>query len=395
MELRLCTKCVLPETHETISFDTDGVCSICRGQEIKSTLNWDKKLNELHELISSIPSGSDYDCLIPFSGGKDSTWTLWYVVEKLKLKPLVVSFDHSFFRPGLIENRERVLKKLGVDFLSFTPSWKVVRSLMLQSFLEKGDFCWHCHTGIFSYPMWVAIEKQIPLILWGEPSSEYASYYSYNDKEEVDETRFNRFVNLGINAQDMYERLSTQIELRDLKPFTYPSKEALVSAGIKSVPLGSYIPWDVKKQVAVIQQELGWIGDEVEGVPVAYNYEKVECYMQGVRDYIKYLKRGYSRVSHLTSIDIRNNLISREEALKLITEYEGKKPASLYLFLEYINMTEEEFVEVVATHAISPWEAPSLLQIGKKPKDFETWPHRSGVEKKEQVLAFNNWLNEK
>ena len=116
MKLRLCTRCVLPETHETISFDEYGVCSICRGQEIKSTLNWDEKLIELHELVSSIPAGSDYDCLIPFSGGKDSTWTLWYAVVKLKLKPLVVSFDHSLYRPGFLENRERVLKKLGVYF---------------------------------------------------------------------------------------------------------------------------------------------------------------------------------------------------------------------------------------------------------------------------------------
>ena len=73
---------------------------------------------------------------------------------------------------------------------------------MLQTFLEKGDFCWHCHTGIFSYPMWVAIRYNVPLIFWGEPSSEYTAYYGYDQTEEVDEKRFNRFVNLGINAQE-------------------------------------------------------------------------------------------------------------------------------------------------------------------------------------------------
>ena len=109
----------------------------------------------------------------------------YYVVKVLKLKPLVVSFDHGFYRPNLINNREKVLKQLGVDSLIFTPNWKLVQKLMLQSFLEKGDFCWHCHTGIFSYPMWVAIEKGIPLIFWGEPSSEYTSYYDYSVSKAV------------------------------------------------------------------------------------------------------------------------------------------------------------------------------------------------------------------
>ena len=82
---------------------------------------------------------------------------------------MVVRFDHGFFRKNLEENVKKVSRKLGVDILTFTPNWKVVQKLMLQSLLEKGDFCWHCHTGIFSYPMWIAIEKKIPLIFWGEP----------------------------------------------------------------------------------------------------------------------------------------------------------------------------------------------------------------------------------
>ena len=54
--------------------------------------------------------------------------------------------------------------------------------------------------------------------------------------------------------------------------------------------MGSYIKWDVKEQSKIIMDELDWKGDEVENVPEDYNYEKIECYMQGVRDYIKYLK---------------------------------------------------------------------------------------------------------
>jgi len=369
--MKRCSRCLLPETHEAIRFNLEGVCSVCLIFEQKSNIDWAAKKNELDAILEKHRGKGNYDCIIPFSGGKDSVFTLFYAVRVLGLKPLVVSFDHGFYRPNLIETRNKVLKELGVDFLSFSPNWKLVQKLMLKSFLDKGDFCWHCHTGIFSYPMWVAIEKKIPLVLWGEPSSEYASYYDYSEVEKVDEDRFNRITNLGISAQDMAARLNYEFDERDFAPFTYPEAGLLQELQVVSVPLGSFIPWDVKAQVERIKNELGWEGDEVEGVPPEYDYEKVECYMQGVRDYIKYLKRGYARTTHLTSLDIRNGRKTREESLDLVEKYERKIPYNLELFLRYTGLTEEEFMKVVEKHKILD-EPKLILQIGKRPKDFES-----------------------
>ena len=134
-------------------FDEQGSCNICRNVEYKQTqINWEEKKIEFNELIEDYRGKNDYDCIVPFSGGKDSVWTLYYLVKHLKLKPLVVRFDHGFLRPNLDENTKKIQRELGVDFHHFTPNWKVVQKLMLQSFLEKGDFCWHCHTGIFTLP---------------------------------------------------------------------------------------------------------------------------------------------------------------------------------------------------------------------------------------------------
>jgi N-acetyl sugar amidotransferase len=260
--MKRCTKCLLPETHESISFDENGVCSICKQVEFKSEkIDWGKRKKDLSELIESHRGKYDYDCIVPFSGGKDSVWTLYYLMKEFKIKPLVVRFDHGFLRPNLNENTINVLRNLGADFISFTPNWKVVQKLMLQSFLEKGDFCWHCHTGIFSYPMHIALKFKVPLIFWGEPSAEYTSYYSYDQPEEVDEKRFNRFVNLGITALDMAVRLGGDLDERDFKPYSYPALKDLRALNYKSVCLGSYIPWDVKKQSKIIMDELGWKGD--------------------------------------------------------------------------------------------------------------------------------------
>ena len=179
--------------------------------------------------------------------------------------------------------------------------------------------------------------------------------------EEVDERRFNRFVNLGITADDMLGMVEG-VEARDLQPFRYPSLGELRRAGVRSVCLGSFIPWDVKEQVKVIERELGWRGDEVEGVPPQYSYEKIECYMQGVRDYIKFIKRGYGRTAHLASIDVRNDRLTRDEGLRLVAEYDGKRPASLDLFLEYSGLNEDEFHRIAMSHRVEPWRA-DLVQI--------------------------------
>jgi len=392
-ELIRCTKCLLPETHETIVFDQHGVCNICRQHEFKQqSIDWDARKKDLDELIAQHRGQGDYDCLIPYSGGKDSTWALYYLVKEYGIKPLVVRFDHGFLRPNLEANTKRVLRKMGVDFHHFTPNWKVVRKVMLQAFLEKGDFCWHCHTGIFSYPMWVAIRYNVPLVFWGEPSAEYTSYYSYDQPEEVDEKRFNRFVNLGITAQDMYVRLGGTVDERDLKPFSYPPLKELRRINYRSVCLGSYIPWDVKRQSQIIQEELGWQGDEVENVPPEYRYEKIECYMQGVRDYIKYIKRGYTRPAHLASMDIRNHRMNRDDAFRIIGQYEGKRPPSLDLFLEFVGLTEQEFMQIALGHGVSPYEHdPEATVAGKKLSDFDAWSRDGAMPREEAEAQLARW----
>jgi N-acetyl sugar amidotransferase len=373
--LRRCTRCAMPETHETIEFDADGVCNVCRQHDYKqSRIDWEERQRELVALIDQYRGKYDYDCIIPFSGGKDSTFALHYLVTEHKVKPLVVSFDHGFMRPTLLANTERTIKRLGVDFLKFRPNWKVVQLLMRESLRRKGDFCWHCHTGIFSYPMQVAVKFNVPLVFWGEPSSEYTSYYGYDEDEEVDERRFNRFVNLGITADDMHGMLGGDVTARDLAPFTYPPVSQLRELKLRSVCLGSYIPWNVKNQYEIIARELGWQGDQVEGVPPGYEYEKIECAMQGVRDYLKFIKRGFSRATHLTSIDIRNQRMTREDAKALIERHEGHRPASLDVFLDYVGMTEQEFLDIAMSHQVSPYvHDPASVTPGAPLPDQERW----------------------
>ncbi len=358
--MKICSKCVMPETAESLKFDKTGSCSVCKQIKIKKNkIDWNKKNKELDYIIQSHKDKYEYDCIVPFSGGKDSTFTLWYLVTQKKLRPLVVRFDHGFYRENLENNNEKTLKKLGVDCLNFKSNFKIVKMIMLESLIRRGDFCWHCHVGVTAYPVKIAIEKKIPFLIYGEPSSEYGSFYDYEDNEILNVEKFNKMTNLGINAEDMYGMIKDRfkdanINKKDLDPFKFPSQEELNKNKILGIYLGSYIPWDVKKQVSIIKQELDWKGDVVEGIPPEYDYEKIECYMQGVRDYLKFIKRGFGRTSHLTSIDIRNGRLKREDAVRLVEAFDGKRPKALDFFLEITKITEDEFYDFAFNHIVDP-----------------------------------------
>lgn len=373
--MKYCTKCILPDTHETISFDSEGVCNICRQAEKKHTdIDWNKRKGMLDSLIGEYREKGIYDCIVPYSGGKDSVFQLWYIVTQLKLKPLVVRFNHWGFRPLIEENNTKIFKKLGVDVLQFTPNWHIVKKIMLASLKKTGDFCWHCHTGVFAHTMQVAIRYNTPLIFWGESPAEYRSYVSPDDLAELNEQLFKDMVNLGIDADKMYDLLDKKVPKRDLYEYVFPNKEELDHVGVKSVWLGSYIKWNTKENVEIIKRELGWEGQPVEGIPPTYDYEKIECRWQGIRDYCKYIKRGHGRTNHLVCIDIRNNELDREKGLLLAQKYDGKRPASLYQFLELLNLTEDEFVEILRENEVSDWGFDkNNIETGEPLPDMSNW----------------------
>lgn len=351
--MKYCSRCLLPETQETINFDKNGVCNVCQNWETKNSKDWVAQKEKLTGIANRHRrTDGSWDCIVPFSGGKDSAFTVYYVVEELGLEPLLVTFDHGFFKEQTLANVEKIIDKYGLGQVKVKLGDRVQKNVMLESLRRKGDFCWHCHCGCFSTPMNIAVKQEIPLVIWGEPSAEYTSYYNYKTEEVVDEKRFNRFVNLGITVEDMVGMTDTSDSF--IEYLKYPPVKDLTKIGCESICLGSYIPWDTEKQSNLIANKLDWVGGGCEGIPPRYWYEKVECKYTGVRDYLKYIKRGFGRTAHLVSLDLRRGRMGKEEAKTLIHEYDGKRPDSLDDFLRYLNITEREFLEIAVSQAVYP-----------------------------------------
>jgi N-acetyl sugar amidotransferase len=373
--MKKCTRCLTPETVDTITYDEQGVCSVCRQIEFKEDkIDWDDRWNQLQAMIAEYKDKDIYDCVVPYSGGKDSVFQLYYIVKVLKLKPLVIRYNHWGYRPLVEENNTSVFKQLGVDVVEMTTSFHTVRETMLEAMKRRGDFCWHCHTGIYAGVMHMAVKFGVPLIFWGESTAEYHSWYTFEEMEEVDEKRFNRLMNQGITADDMYEFLEGRVQRRDLWMFDYPKRKDLIKLKVRSICLGNYIKWDTKANVALIEKELGWKGQQVEGVPPEYDYEKIECTFQGMRDFSKFVKRGYGRANHLLSIDIRNGRKTREEAAEIEYQYDGKRPASMDWFLDILKMSEDEYYDILKPLQVHPWEFDkSQIESGPQMPDFDKW----------------------
>lgn len=384
--MKTCKNCLLPETYDTIEIAPDGSsCNICISSKKKELdIDWNKKKKMLDEIIEKYRGKYEYDCIIPFSGGKDSVYALYYLVKEYNIKPLVVRFDSGFMRPIHAENIRNAIKKIGVDFISFSPNWKLVKQLMRESFEQKTDFCWHCHTGVYSYPLRIAVKYNTPLVFWGESLDLMLGGYDFsNDSIDFeDETRFHAIRTLGINADDMYERLTKKgliIDKREMIPYTYPEIEELRKLKYFSCCLGSFIPWDYRANTKKIQDDLGFRVDVMEGVPFEVNKEgaKIECALQASRDYIKYLKRGYGRVTQCVNFEIRNGRITTEEGQNIIDKYEGRKPYSLPMLLAFLNMKEEDFNDIIGSQAVAPFEPNFNLPKAEKPHDFDSW-YREG-----------------
>lgn len=342
--LRYCARCNIPETQEGVVFDEMGICQACQSSEQKIHIDWDERFALLQQIVAEAKSrsGNSYDCILPVSGGKDSTYQAYVLVEVLGLKPLCVTFNHNWMSETGWHNLQNLLQRFNLDHVMFTPNRALVNRLARRSLEMIGDACWHCHSGVPAFVLSVAVKFNIPLIIWGESIAEASGRASYKDPVH----RFDREYFLKVSSKIRPELMVCDyLRARDLYPFALPSAEELEAVGVYGLHLGDYIFWDEERQVEFIREHYGWLETEMEG---AYKgYKSAECIMAGVHDFTCYLKRGYARGSFQASVDVRNGLLTRAEGFELAKKCDTMRPEALDYFLKATGMTEEEFYDTM------------------------------------------------
>jgi N-acetyl sugar amidotransferase len=345
-----CRRCLMPETKPDILFDDAGVCSACRHFEQRAEVDWDARRHELEQILDRYRSrdGSNYDCIVPVSGGKDSTTQTLRMLE-FGMHPLCVTATTDQLSDVGRRNIEN-LKAQGVDFVEYTTNPVVRRKINRLALCEVGDISWPEHVSIFTIPVRIAVQMGVPLIVWGEnPQNEYGG----PAHAATDRTLTRRWLEefgglLGLRVSDLDGR--DGITRRDLVPYTYPTDEELARAGTTGIFLGYFLPWD-GLQNAIYAQGHGFetYPHTIEGSLV--DYENLDNYQTGIHDYFKFLKYGFGRATDLACMWIRRGRLSRQDALTLVRKHDGKFPWT-YLgepidrVLDAIGMTLDEFVAV-------------------------------------------------
>jgi N-acetyl sugar amidotransferase len=348
--LTYCTRCVMPDAKPDLHLDGEGVCNACRSYERRKEVDWSTRYQELLGVLDRYrrSGGDTWDCIVPVSGGKDSTYQVIRMLQ-LGLNPLCVTSttcDLSEIGRQNINN----LKNLGVDYIEVSPNPKVRAKLNRIGLTQVGDIAWPEHVGIFTIPVRAAVQFRIPLIVWGENSqNEYGGPAAAADNHVLNRRWLEEFGGLlGMRVSDLVGQEG--IEPKHLINYTYPTDEELKSVGVTGLFLGHYLPWDGLSN-ALIAQANGFAsyGAAVEGSMV--DYENLDNHQHGIHDYFKFLKFGFSRATDHACLHIRRGRITRQDGMEIVRNLDGRFPwtylgKSLEEILRPLDMTVDEFIKV-------------------------------------------------
>ena len=345
--MKFCTICLYPDTNPGLHFDENGVCFACKWHELKNTIDWNSRKKELEKILDKYKNkdGNSYDCIIPISGGKDSHYLAYVIIKEFGLKPLLVNF-HPLDQTAIGRENLENLKSLGADCIEFTPNPLVYKKLAKFGLVELGDYQWPEHLGIFTIPYKIAAQYKIPLLIWAETPNEYGVGDNYdgmyiNDRKFQE--KFQGFFLDKIKPEDM---VKYNFEKRDLLPYFFPSQKETDDIGITGIFLGSYLKWDIFKQMDIVKS-VGFKEDKITKEGTYDSWENLDVKYTVFHDYFKFLKFGFGRTTDHVSIEIRYGRMTRDEGLKRIKKFEGKIPTQ-YLdeFLTESELTKEEFLDI-------------------------------------------------
>lgn len=348
--IRYCSRCLYPETKPDLYIDQEGICSACRAYEQRKETDWEDRKQELRRILDRHRSkdGSNYDCIVPVSGGKDSHYQVLKMLE-LGMNPLCVTATTDKLSDIGRRNIEN-LKNRGVDYIEVTVNPVLRRKINRLTLTQLGDISWPEHVTIFTIPVRIAVQFNIPLIIWGENSqNEYGGPAAAAENNVLTRRWLEEFGGLlGLRVTDLVGQ--DGIEAKQLIQYTYPTDEELRRVGVTGLFLGYYLPWDGYHN-ALYSQAHGFATYPkiIEGSLV--NYENLDNCQTGIHDYFKFLKYGFGRATDLACMHVRRGRLSRQEALELVKMHDGNFPWT-YLgypieeILKEIDTTLEEFITI-------------------------------------------------
>lgn len=314
-----CSNCILPSNYPDADFDTSGVCRKCRDfDSTYGNIDWSLKEKKLCRMLNRYKGKgkSKYDCLVPFSGGKDSTYTLWLLKNKYGMNPLAFNVDNGFAEEGAQTFLRESAEKMEVDLYTYSPSKSFLRRVYSHTMKETGEFCTACVVLIPTAIFRAAEVHGIRLVAGGfcemteAPPSKYAN---------MDRVRFWNIMKNGFTRREL------------AWDFFFPTWKRMFK--IKYFNLPDYIQWDLPVIHSILKDELGFSRD--------ISQIRYDCLATPYSNFLFKRIAGFSKLEFLYANMVRAGYLERNSALKLLGEHEKDGlPDGFLDFMDKIDCPE-------------------------------------------------------
>lgn len=327
----------MPDTRPGIKF-IDGVCSACINHEKKQSIDWTLRRDQLRILCDKY-RGRGHDCMIAVSGGKDSHWQVHVMKEEMGMNPLLVTVEDMFpMTEAGKHNIRNISERFGCDIISLKPSIEAIKKSMRYCFERYGKPTYLIDRYIYSYPLWMAKNFNIPLLVYGE---NVGNEYSSEEESPSAKDQINNGVASGITKDELIHYAG--IDKNQLIYFDAPDLD-----GVEPIYLSYFIKWN-SYQNYLYAKNNGFhdLTHEWDRTMNVDNHDQVDSRIYWIHPWMKYPKFGHTFATDYCSRMIRYGMMTREEALEKIKREKELDPIVVREFCEFLGYKEWEFWRIV------------------------------------------------
>ena len=363
MNLKICSKCIQPNTRPGIFFNKESICGACLWEEEKNKINWNERMKELKGIIEIAKNKkADYDCVIGVSGGKDSTKQAITARDALGLKCLLVNYQPENITDIGVENMEN-LKQNGFDVLSIRPNPKIMQKLVKYDFFNYLNPVKATEFSLYSSAYIIAEKFNIPLVIQGENPGLTVGTSLTGVGKDSDALKAYQLQTL---SKGFTEYLQIDgISEKDLFLFHYDVKK-LIAQNTKGIWLQYFLKeWSYRGN-AEFSLKYGFKGREnfkPEDIGTYVGFGALDSDLVHVNQMLKFIKLGFGFCMDHVCYDIRDGNLNREEAIELVLKYDGKC-ADKYIkeFCMYIGISQNIFWNTVEKFRGNMWNDSNGLK---------------------------------
>jgi N-acetyl sugar amidotransferase len=340
----------MPDSRPRVVFDEAGICNACHNAAEKEEIDWAARRQEFLDLVERFrPREGPYDCVVPWSGGKDSSTIAHKLKFEFGLNPLLVTFSPLLPNEVGIHNREQLVG-LGFDHLMVRPNQKVSRALARRFFIERGNPKVHWDAGVNSVPVQAAVNYGIPLIFYAEHGeSEYGGRVLSEEHKKLRDVAEVLEHQIG---DDPLNWVDDEIAECDLAPYIYPEPEAVAKVGVQAFYFAYFFRWSMYENYQYIQDKMDFetaVGGRTDGTFT--NFDSLDDKIDNLYYYMQFIKFGFGRTIRDASRMIQNEHMTRAEGLDLVRKYDDEFPSRYFdENLDYLALESPEFSEIVDLH---------------------------------------------